>query len=64
MTVKAILFDLNGTLAYMEETPHGVASEFLLRRGYEVYIQPLEASLRFVSLIDYPRYGYRVWKPS
>lgn len=63
MTVEAVLFDLYGTLAYVEEeVPDEVASELLVRRGYEVYPQPFDASWRFVGFIDYPKYGYRSWE--
>lgn len=63
MPVKAVLFDLYGTLAYAEEeVPDEVASAFLLSRGYEVYPQAFAASWRFVGFVDYPRYGYESWK--
>lgn len=63
MTVEAILFDLYGTLAYVEEeVADETVSELLISRGYEVYPQPFDASRRFVSFIDYPKYGYRSWE--
>jgi len=63
LSVEAVLFDLHGTIAHVEgEVTDYEASELLLSRGYEVYPQQLDASRRFVSFIDYPRYGYRSWE--
>lgn len=60
--VKAILFDLNGTIAYMEDSVNMERiSECLFSRGYEVSFQPLGAAWSFVSFVDYPRYGYKDW---
>jgi putative hydrolase of the HAD superfamily len=60
--IKAVLFDLHGTLAYMEN-PVSVEkiSEHLFGRGYEVSPQQLRASWMFVAFVDYPKYGYRNW---
>ena len=60
--MKAVLFDLHGTLAYVEN-PVSVEeiSEHLFSRGYEVSPQQLRASWMFVAFIDYPKYGYRNW---
>ncbi len=60
--VEAVLFDLHGTLAFLEEVPEEEASSFLRDRGYEVYPQPFNASWRLVGFVDYPRYGYRSWE--
>lgn len=63
MRIKAICFDLYGTLAYVKK-PVGknVASDFLIAHGYEVYPQALDAGWYFVSLVDYPKYGYKTWR--
>jgi putative hydrolase of the HAD superfamily len=63
MDVKAVLFDLHGTLAHcpnrMTDTE---ISDYLLKRGYEVSSQTLRAAWSFVALVDYPRHGYKDWK--
>jgi HAD superfamily hydrolase (TIGR01549 family) len=62
MVLKAVLFDLHGTLGYVKDpTNSQYVSQFLLKRGYEVYPQSLDAARHFVSMVDYPRYGYRSW---
>jgi len=62
MRIKAVCFDLYGTLAYVAEPiSDKSASDFLVSRGYEVYPQALHAAWQYVSFIDYPRYGYRNW---
>lgn len=59
---RAVLFDLNGTLAYVKDgITHNKLSEYLFSRGYEVSPQQLGAAFSFVSFIDYPRHGYRSW---
>jgi HAD superfamily hydrolase (TIGR01549 family) len=61
--LKAVLFDLHGTLAYIENPVTDFEiSEYLFRRGYEVSPQQLRAAWGFVSFIDYPQYGYRSWR--
>jgi len=63
MTIKAVLFDLYGTLTYVENpVSEWEASEFLVRRGYEVYPQAYKAAWQFVTFIDYPRFGYKMWE--
>jgi len=63
MTLKAVLFDLYGTLAYVKNPISSEEiSEFLLRRGYGVYPQSLDAASHYVSMIDYPKQGYDSWK--
>jgi HAD superfamily hydrolase (TIGR01509 family) len=49
-------------LAYVEN-PVGETeiSDYLFSRGYEVSPQQLRAAWFFVSMIDYPRYGYKNW---
>jgi len=61
--IKAVLFDMHGTLVH-EENPVTDAeiSEYLFSRGYEVSSQQLNAAWAFVSFIDYPKYGYRSWR--
>jgi putative hydrolase of the HAD superfamily len=60
---RAVLFDLHGTLAYVENPVSDVEiSDYLFSRGYEVSPQQLRAAWFFVSMIDYPRYGYRSWR--
>ena len=45
MTLKAVLFDLYGTLAYVKNPISSEEiSEFLLKRGCEVYPQSLDAA--------------------
>jgi len=61
--IKAVLFDLYGTLAYVENpVTHTEISEHLFSRGYEVSPQQLKAAWAFVSFIDYPKYGYNNWR--
>jgi len=61
--IKAILFDMHGTLVH-EENPvtDTEVSEYLFSRGYEVSSQQLNAAWAFVAFIDYPKYGYRSWR--
>lgn len=61
--VKATLFDLHGTLAYVKEKVTDTEiSEYLFSRGYEISEQQLRAVWGFVSFIDYPKYGYKSWR--
>ena len=61
--IKAVLFDLYGTLAYVENpVTETEISEHLFSRGYEVSPQQLKAAWTFVSFIDYPKYGYKNWR--
>lgn len=60
LNIKAVLFDLHGTLAYVRNpVTEQEASDFLVSRGYEVYPQTFMAAWRFVAFIDYPKYGYK-----
>jgi putative hydrolase of the HAD superfamily len=60
--IKAVLFDLYGTLVYVENpVDETEISEYLFSRGYEVSSQQLKAARAFVSFIDYPKYGYKNW---
>ena len=61
--IKAVLFDLYGTLAYVENpVTETEISEYLFSGGYEVSPQQLKAAWTFVSFIDYPKYGYKNWR--
>ena len=60
MHVKAVCFDLYGTLAVVEKAMSETqASDFLVSRGYEVYPQALGAAWHYVSFVDYPKLGYK-----
>lgn len=61
MCIKAVCFDLYGTLAAVVENAvtEAQASEFLVSQGYEVYPQALEAAWHYVSFVDYPKLGYK-----
>lgn len=62
MKIKAVLFDLYGTLLYVEdEVSDDEASNFLFSRCYEVSLQQLNAARYFVTMVDYPKYGYEDW---
>jgi len=62
MRIKAVLFDLYGTLVYVEnEVLDEEASDFLFSRGYEISPQQLKAAWYFVAIVDYPKYGYENW---
>ena len=61
--VKAVLFDLHGTLAYVKNPVADTEiSDCLFSKGYEVSPQQLKAAWSFVSFIDYPKYGYKNWR--
>jgi len=58
--IKAVLFDMHGTLAHVENPVSGEEiSKYLFSRGYEVSPQQLNAAWAFVSFIDYPKHGYK-----
>lgn len=61
--IKAALFDLHGSLAYVEN-PIGEDQipNYLFGKGYEVSRQQLNAAWAFVAFIDYPKYGYKNWR--
>jgi FMN phosphatase YigB (HAD superfamily) len=62
VTLRAILFDLHGTLAHQENrATEKEVSELLSRKGYNVSPQSLKAAWAFASFIDYPKYGYGNW---
>jgi FMN phosphatase YigB (HAD superfamily) len=63
LRIRAVLFDLYGTLTYVENpVSDQEASDFLLSSGYEVSPQQFKASWAFVAFVDYPRYGYGGWR--
>lgn len=63
MNLKAAFFDLHGTLAFLNNPVNSEeASQFLQEHCYEVYPQSLDAASHFVSMIDYPKYGYKSWQ--
>lgn len=63
MVIKAVLFDLHGSLAHVEnEVSNEEISDYLFSRGYEVSPQQLKATWMFVAFVDYPKYGYRSWR--
>jgi putative hydrolase of the HAD superfamily len=60
--LKAVLFDLNGTLAYAKnDITETSISDLLFSKGYEISPQQLKAAWSFVSFIDYPKHGYQNW---
>lgn len=63
MTIKAVLFDLYGTIAHIRKpVTDQEASDYLVSRGYEVYPQTFMAAWRFVAFIDYPKHGYKNYR--
>ena len=61
--LKAILFDLHGTVAYLKnQVTETELSEYFFSRGYEISPQQLRAAWAFVTFIDYPKYGYKDWR--
>lgn len=65
MKIKAVLFDLHWTLAYVkkdEEVTAEEISDYLFSRGYEVSPQQLRAAWSFVAFVDYPKHGYKSWR--
>jgi hypothetical protein len=58
-SLRAILFDLHGTLGYVKKPV--TAEEFciyLQSRGYNVYPQSFVAAKNFVRMVAYPKCGY------
>ena len=56
--MRAVIFDLVGTLAFIEnQVDNKEVSSFLVSRGYEVYPQEFGVAWGFVSFIDYPKVG-------
>jgi putative hydrolase of the HAD superfamily len=60
--IKAVLFDMHGTLVHAEnDVTEEEISDYLFNKGYEISPQQLRAAWSFVSFIDYPKYGYKSW---
>ena len=57
--LKAVLFDLHGTLGYVDNpvAPTEVV-KILEAKGYEVSPQAWEAAIRFVGIIDFPKFKF------
>ncbi len=63
VSIQAVLFDLHGSLGYVENPlEEDDIPEYLTSKGYEVSPQSLWAAWMFVSFIDYPKYGYSSWR--
>jgi len=63
MTVKAVLFDLEGTLAYYAKKHNPIDATRLVRSlGYEVRYQEWEAARRFVLFVDVPKGAINNWE--
>ncbi len=63
--IRAVLFDLHRTLAYVkkeDEVTSEELSDYLFSRGYEVSPQQLKAAWSFVAFVDYPKHGYKSWR--
>lgn len=61
--IKAVLFDLHGSLVHTEDVvSEEEISNLFFSRGYEVSPQQLRASWMFVAFVDYPKYGYKSWR--
>lgn len=59
MILRAVLFDLHGTLVHLENPLSSEeVSDFLLGQGYEVYPQSWDAASHYVGMVDYPKHGY------
>lgn len=62
MRLKALLFDLYGTVAFCENpVSDRFVSDFLVSRGYEVYPQALDAAWHYVAFVDHPKFGFKSW---
>ena len=63
MKLKAVLFDLYGTLVFLKQKVSGrLISDFLVSRGYEIFPQALDAAWHYVAMVDYPKHGFKSWK--
>lgn len=63
MNLRAVFFDLHGTLAY-ERNPvdDKDACELLVDSGIDVHPQAYRAAWQYVFFVDYPRNGYSSWE--
>lgn len=63
MKLRAILFDLYGTLVFLKQKVSvQLVSDFLVSHGYEIFPQALDAAWHYVAMIDYPKYGFKSWR--
>ncbi len=63
MRIKAVLFDLHGTLAEVADPVMDThVSEFLVAHGHDVHPQAIDAARRYVLFVDYPKHGYGTWE--
>ena len=63
MKLKAVLFDLYGTLVFLKQKVSGrLISDFLVSRGYEIFPQALDAAWHYVAMVDYPKLGFKSWR--
>ncbi len=62
--VKAVLFDLYGTLGFDENDvdANEVFSSLLLKYGFEVYPQKVNACWHYVYFVDYPARKFRTYE--
>jgi len=62
MRIEAVIFDVHGTLVYVENrVSDEEVSQYLFTQGYEVSPQEFKAAYDFVAFIDYPKHGYSSW---
>jgi len=58
-SLRAILFDLHGTLGYVKNpVPAEEFCTYLQSRGYGVYPQSFAAASNYVAMVTYPKHGY------
>ncbi|MFA4820221.1 MAG: HAD hydrolase-like protein [Candidatus Aenigmatarchaeota archaeon] len=59
----AVLFDLEGTVAFYEKRPSSVEATKIIRHaGIDVYYQEWEAARRFALFVEAPRCHLNSWK--
>ncbi len=62
MPLKAVFFDLHGTLCFVPSPlSEEEVSDFLVDRGVKIYPQSWRAAHHYVAMIDYPKHGYENW---
>ncbi|MFA4820051.1 MAG: HAD family hydrolase [Candidatus Aenigmatarchaeota archaeon] len=61
-TVKLLICDFEGTLAYYEKKANPIDATNLIRAlGHEIYFQKWEAARRFVFFVDIPKKHIHSW---
>jgi len=61
--IKAILFDFHGTLAYhKKKIDTKKLCQFLRNKGFDVYHQEWEATVKYVFFVDFPKGEINNWK--